>query len=215
VRTQAGSGLTAVVSPMPAQPPRAARDDVLAHSDVLQALIGRYDVVPAAFGTVYPQGLDLDALPRGERRRLSRLLDDLSGRIELQVRATYDEVAITAALVESDSRLRRMRSARKQDYAAKLALGTRFAEVLDRRRRSDADTAAKYLSRLVDRVSIEPHSGEWGAFRLSLLVQRAKQNDIERALREFADRASYLQVDWLGPLPPYSFVDPPTAKRAG
>src|SRR3954447_19796796 len=102
VGTQAGGDLTAVVSPLPAQPPRAARDDVLAHSDVLQALIGRYDVVPAAFGTVYPQGLDLDALPRGERRRLSRLLDDVSGRIELQVRATYDEVAITGALVESD-----------------------------------------------------------------------------------------------------------------
>jgi hypothetical protein len=216
VLAQVDGDLAAVVSPVPPGPHRAARDDVLAHSEVLQALIEDHDVVPAAFGTVYPQGFDIAALPRSERRAVSRLLDDLGGKVEVQVRATYDELGVTAAIVDSDSRLRRLRSTRNQDYPTQLAIGTRFAEVLDRRRRADSDAVAKTLSRVADRVLTEPPSGDWGAFRLSLLVQRRTLPDVESALQGLADgQASYLTMDWIGPLPPYSFVQSSTAKRAG
>jgi hypothetical protein len=214
VRTQADGEMAAVISPMPPGQLRAARDDVIAHSEVLQALLPDHDVVPAAFGTVYPNGFDLAELPRGERRSLSRLMDDLSGRVELQVRATYDEPGVTAMLVESDSRLRRLRQAKRQDYATKLAMGTRFAELLDRQRRSDVRNATKRVSRAVERVSIEDPNGEWGAFRLALLVQRKKLDDVVRILAEMADGVtSYLTVDWVGPVPPYTFVA--TTRRAG
>lgn len=216
VQTQVDGALAAVVSILPPGEHRARRDDVLAHSDVLQILIADHDVIPASFGTIYPEGFDLSELPRSHRRSLSRLMDDLGGRVEFQVRATYDELRVTAAVVESDSRLRRLRSARRQDYSAQLSLGTRFAEVLDRRRRTDGDAASKRLSRVAERVIAEPPTGEWGAFRLSVLVARGVQDDLEQALQELADSyGPYLTMDWLGPLPPYSFVQAPTAKRAG
>jgi hypothetical protein len=216
VHTQVDGDLAVVVSPVPPGPHRAARDDVLAHSDVLQALILEYDVLPAAFGTLYPAGFDLSKLPRGERRSISRLLDDLGGKVEFQVRATYDELGVTASLVDSDSKLRRLRAARQQDYSTKLAIGTRFGEVLNRRRQHDADAAAKRLAKVADRVLTEPPTGQWGAYRLSMLVSRRKQDDLEQTLRDLADAdSSYLTMDWVGPLPPYSFAQSPSAKRAG
>src|SRR4051794_19690599 len=206
VMTQVDGDLAAIVSRLPSGPRRAARDDVIAHSEVLQALIADHDVVPAAFGTVYPQGFDVTALPRPERRSLLRLLDDLSGRVEIQVRATYDETAVTAALVDGDSRLRRLRSVRRQDYSTQLAIGSRFAEMLERQRHSDSQAVAKRMSRVADRISVEPPSGEWGAFRMALLVQRRKQHEMEQVLRDTADAsASCFTMDWVGPLPPYSF----------
>ena len=214
VLTDADGELAAIVSPMPVTPPRAARDDVLAHSDVLQAMIGEHDVLPAAFGTVYPEGFDVAALPRGERRSILRLLDDLAGRIEYQAKATYDELGVTQAIVEGDARLRRMKS-RPQNHSTQLAIGTRFAEQLDRRKRGDADAAAKRLSRVAERIVAEPPSGQWGAFKLSMLVQRSKQDDLQQALYELGnDHFGYLAVDWMGPLPPYSFVQPGKRKRA-
>jgi hypothetical protein len=215
VQLQVDGDLAALVSPVPRGAQRATRSDVLAHSEVLQALLPDHDIVPAAFGTVYPEGLDVAALPRGERRALSRLVDELSDRVEVQVRATYDEAGATATIVDGDARLRRMR-ARKQDYSTQLAIGTRFAELLDRQRRSDTTTAAKRLSRIAERVAVDTPQGEWGAFRLSLLVQRRKLDDLERALAAMADEAgSHLTIDWVGPLPPYSFVQPAAKRRAG
>src|SRR3954451_9004091 len=76
VSMQVDGDLAAIVSPVPPGPHRAARDDVLAHSDVLQTLIADHDLVPAAFGTIYAGGFDLAQLPRAERRSLSHLLDD-------------------------------------------------------------------------------------------------------------------------------------------
>ena len=208
--------LAVVVSPAPFSPMRAARDDVLAHSEVLQALIVDHDIVPASFGTVYPSGIHLAELPRGERRSISKLLDNLAGKVEFQVRATYNEVNITASLVENDGRLKRLRSKKPQDYGTQLAIGSRFAEVLDQRRRQDTDAAAKRLSKAADQVLGEAPSGEWGAYRLSLLVARRKQDDIEKALRDLADsQAAHLTLDWVGPLPAYSFAQLPVAGRAG
>lgn len=216
VETQVHGDLAVVVSAAPSSPQRAARDDVLAHSDVLQALIVDHDVVPASFGTVYPSGIHLGELPRGERRSISKLLDNLAGRVEYQVRATYNEVNITAALVDSDARLKRLRAKKQQDYGTQLAIGSRFAEVLDRRRRQDADAAGKKLAKAADQVLGEAPSGEWGAYRFSLLVSRRKQDDVESALRDLADsQAAHLTLDWVGPLPAYSFTQLPANGRAG
>src|SRR3954468_14874020 len=106
VRTMSSNGVTAVVSTLPATDLRARRDDLLAHSEVLQALIEDHDVVPAHFGSVYPQGFHLDQLPGRQVKSLRKMLDDLSGRVEVQVTATYVAEAVTQAIVSADSRLR-------------------------------------------------------------------------------------------------------------
>src|SRR4051794_9018591 len=202
VHTTTSNGVTAVVSTLPATDLRARRDDLLAHSEVLQTLIDDRDVVPAHFGSVYPQGFDLDQLPKPQLKSLRRLLDDLGGRIEVQVKAMYVQDAVTQAIVAADGRLRRLRD-RRQDYATQLAVGTRFAEMLDRRRSADTSAVVKRLSSSTVRVAVEPASGEWGAFKLACLVDKRKRDAFERTLTGLAEELNPLmELGWVGPLPP-------------
>ena len=214
VLVQADGDLAAIVSPLAGIPARATRDELMAHSDVLQCLVADYDVVPASFGGVHADGFRLDALPRDDRKTIARLVAELSGRVEIQVKGQYDEAHVTLALVEGDARLKRLRASQRQSHATQLAIGTRFAEVLDRRRRSDVHTVTKRLSRIADRVALDAPMGEWGAFRLALLVARNSMEAAERVLSEVeALLAPAMDVTWIGPLPPYSFVQSGSARR--
>jgi hypothetical protein len=200
---------------LPADDRRPRRDDVLAHSEVLQAILADHDVLPMSFGSVYPDGFDLAKLPGAQRRSLQRILDSIAGHVEMQVKATYDADTITHVLVTGDRRLRRMRETR-QDYAGQIALGSRFAGLLDQRRGADAERVTKRLSRLAARVAVDPPVGEWGAFRLSFLVERRKLDDFERGLDEVAaELDAELAMTWVGPLPPYSFVQETAGRKAG
>src|SRR4051812_30458168 len=152
VRTETAGDLSAIVSPLPRGQLRASRSDVLAHADVLQQLVVGYDVVPTAFGAVYADGFRIDELPRAQRRSLSGLLSALAERVEFQVKGRYDEAGVTRAIVDGDARLNRLRSARRQDHGTQLAIGSRFAELLDKRRRADTARVSKRLSRVAERL---------------------------------------------------------------
>lgn len=209
-----GDGVAAVVSPLPSADPRASRSDLLAHSDVLRALVAEQDVVPAHFGSIYPRGLQLDELPTAQMHALHRLFDGLSGRIEMQVKGAYAPGAITRAIVERDNRLRRLRAG-TEDYSIQLALGSRFADQLERQRRADTNGMVRRLSKTVVDITIDAIADEWAAFKLACLVDRKQLDRFERFLLEAAgDLAPEISLTWLGPLPPYSFV-PSSHARSG
>ena len=140
----------------------------------------------------------------------------LAGQVEFQVKAEYDQSGITRLLVETDARLKRLRTVRKQDHATQLAIGSRFAELLEKRRRADTARAVKLLKRVADRVTVEVPSGEWAAFRLAILVPRKRLADADASFAGLAKELdSTAAVTWVGPLPPYSFVQDQPRRRAG
>lgn len=204
--------VAAVVSDVPDGDVRARRADLLAHSDVLQALIAERDVVPVRFGSVYtsPAQVQRELLER-HGRALRRLLDDLSGLVEVQVKAGYDEAAIAAVLVGSDRKLARMQAGvagGRNGYGARIELGRRFAELLERRRRADAHALATALEGAAVALRAGDPPGEYGVVNLSLLVRRDGLARFDRETEALAGSVGDLMtLSVMGPLPPYSFVD--------
>jgi len=86
--------------------------------------------------------------------------------------------------------------------------------VLARLRLPDVQTVTIRLSQIADRVALDAPMGEWGAFRLALLVARNSMEAAELVLSEVeALLAPAVDVTWIGPLPPYSFVQSGSARR--
>jgi hypothetical protein len=205
-----GGGLAAIVSPLMDGELRMARTDVLAHSEVVQALFADRDVIPVRLGSVYESPTQVKAqLLERNRRALGELLDDLAGMVEVQVKATYVEEAIVAEIVSRDRRLRRLREASRagQDYAARVELGRRFATVLDARREQDSREMRRALGRFAAPVEPSPPTVDFALATMAFLVSRSKLDDFDGAVQRFvADSAGRITVRCVGPVAPYSFV---------
>src|SRR5918999_6469664 len=207
VETIEASGLTAIVSELPSEDVRAGRNDLFAHWNVLQEVIESADVLPIRFGTVFSSAQDVQsAFLEANTDSLTRLLDDVRGRVELQVKVDYLEEVIVPEIVSSDRSVQRLRSA--VGYASQVELGRRFATALESKRYQDGKNIIDRLRRVAEAVNIGETTREYGVVDAAFLVLRSDQSrfddELENLRKRLADR---LALRCIGPLPPYSFVD--------
>jgi len=215
--TVPGSKVAAVVSDADALPERVRRTDLLAHSEVLQALVADRDVVPIRFGSVYPSDDEMcGELLAANAGPLQRLLAAVEAKVEMQVKIGYDEAAVTTEIVASDRHVRKMRDVVRvapADNGARIELGRRFSAALDARRSEDARQATRRLERSCEAVTVSGGSGDFGVAKIACLVSRKKLRKLEEAIDRMADgQAGRMTFEVLGPLPPYSFVSGPIAE---
>src|SRR5436190_14504496 len=86
----AANGLGALTSDAPDEELEGGRDELLAHSRVLEEAHARGVVLPMRFGVVMPE----EEAVRGElleahREALESQLDEMSGKAEMNVKASY------------------------------------------------------------------------------------------------------------------------------
>lgn len=203
--------LGAVVTPVPALPYDARREDLVAHSDVLQGLAEAGDVLPAGFGTVFSSAEELThAFLERHHDALVHMLDRVHGAVEMQVRVTYVEEEIAREIASSDRKVQKVqaRARSRGDIESKIELGRRFAEALERNRYADGRAVVDALATCARDVSVGEPPGEYGVVNASFLVDRHEiarfDAAAEGAAQSFGARAS---VRCIGPLSPYSFVD--------
>jgi hypothetical protein len=195
--------LAAIVSPIPAATVRARRQDLMRHSDVLQAAFDRDTVLPMRFGTVFPSGEDLvaDLL---ERRHddLVALLRRFRGLAELTVRAFYLEQPVLAEIVRDDREVARLRGG-----GDRLRLGEAVAAALASKREREADRIVSRLVRHARDVVVEERQAELEVLRAAFLVERDTIDAFDRTMDEIArERDGVVRFKYTGPLPPNHFV---------
>lgn len=202
--------VAAVVSDLPRLSFEARRDDLMAHSEVLQEVLAEAVVLPMSFGTVFASPAELvSAFLAPNHDALVRMLDRLDGSVEMQVKAEYDEAAV-AREIASDRTVRKLqaRARAKGDVAAKIELGRRFASVLDHKRDADGRAIVESLAPLARDVHVSDAAGDYGLVNASLLVPRsdvARLDSVVDGIRETLGGRAHVRC--VGPLPPYSFVD--------
>jgi Gas vesicle synthesis protein GvpL/GvpF len=196
--------LAAIVSAIPSSTVRARRQDLLRHTDVLQAAFDRGTVVPMRFGTVFPSGDDLVAdllAPRHDA--LVGLLERFGGLAELTVRAFFLEQPVLAEIVREDREVARLRGG-----ADRLRLGEAVAAALASKRGREAEAIVSRLVRHARDVVIEERQAELEVMRAAFLVERRAIEKFDVAMNEMArERDGVVRFKYTGPLPPHHFVD--------
>ncbi|MDQ3878881.1 MAG: GvpL/GvpF family gas vesicle protein [Actinomycetota bacterium] len=202
--------LGVVVSPIDGGDLHARRDDLLAHSDVLQRITEQTDVLPMSFGCVFADRKELaDTFIAPNRDALSRLLDRIGGHVEFQIKGSYVQQAVLVEIAATDAKLKKLqaRARSSSSVEAQIEVGRRVATLLDDKRYGDARSIADTLRPLAADLSIADAQGEYGVINASFLVPRGSAVlFIEKAERLQEDLGDRVSLRCLGPLPPYSFV---------
>ena len=220
VRAVESGGLAALVSTLAGDALAAARE-VRAHWRVLEEASKRGPVLPARFGTV----MDSDAAvrerllePRAEE--LTELLDSLVGRVQLSVKGDYDEKHLLREVVRTSPPIAALRDRvralpENAGYYERIRLGELVAAEVARRRGQDEALALTRLERPAVASRVEELSSSNAAFNLAFLVDSEAVDRFGEAVgrlrEELGERVS---LRYVGPLPPYSFVETNLAEGA-
>ena len=206
--------LAALASEAPAGPVRASRRNLMAHSAVLQAAVGRACVLPMRFGVVLPDPAAVESeLLRAHEEVLVAQLEAFDALVEVELKLLCEEDALLRAIVaerdavaELHERVRNRPA--EATYYERIRLGELVAQAVDDRR-------AQLLRRVVERIeplTVETEVGEPAhdqmLVNVAFLVERTRLDEIDAAVHELdVALGPGMRFRYVGPLPPYHFVE--------
>lgn len=218
LRSIALDDIAALASPIASEELQAGRTELLCHSRVLERALERGTVLPMRFGIVLADDTEVrEQLLEPFYDELLAQLDELEGKVEVDLRAVYDERALMTEIRTAHPEIAAQASAldgRDADgtYFERIALGQMVAEALERTRESDTATIIETLDKLALASDVSAPEHERVATHASFLVERSQLRRFDRAVDELGrHHASRLRFKYVGPLPPYSFVQLPEA----
>jgi hypothetical protein len=195
-------------------PPAEGREQLERHDRVLGDTIAATTVIPARFGMVIDSEEELrDVLLRRHADRVSALLRDLDGHVQMGLKAFYVGDVLLRELVASDPRIAKAAARVRgrpeaESRGERIWLGELVADSVAARRDQDARMLLEKLAPAVAQVRSEPVRNERGVLNAALLVRRDARAQLDALVSQLATSAEgWLALRYVGPVAPYSFAD--------
>jgi hypothetical protein len=194
--------------------PPGRRAEILAYSSVLDTLAVPGPVAPVRFGSLFADDQDVadHLLAPPSTEALSELLDELTGRVQLSLSASYHQEALLAGLVASSPEIARLRERTRDlpeeaSYAYRVRLGELVAAAVDAERSVDAGMLLDAVEPLCAAVADKPGRGMDGVLEAALLVDNDRWEALEQVLEDLAEQVhERIRLRLVGPTAPYDFV---------
>jgi hypothetical protein len=166
------------------------------------------------FGVVMPDEDTVRAeLLDAHRDELEAQLEEMSGKVEMNVKAIYDEGEVLREVLAENPDIARMReklqgSSEEATYYERIDLGERIVAALGDKRAADDEAIVEGLSPHALAVEVGQPMHERMAVNASFLVHEDTLAKFDAELdRIAASHGERLRFKATGPLPPHSFVE--------
>ena len=214
LRLIGSDGAAALVSPLEGDHPVLGPEDLETHVRVLTEALSCGSVLPMRAGVVMHDAADVrHRLLQRHAPELLRQLDELANKIEMRVRATYEQGQLMREVVFEHPDIARLRDTlrgRPDDatYYQRIALGERVAAAVERKRAHDVGQILDTLAPVTLDAALTQPAHERIALSASFLVARDRLTEFDRALDELGQaQAGRMRIKCTGPLAPHSFVE--------
>jgi hypothetical protein len=213
VRLVATDNLAALTSEVGEGPLEGGREELMTHARVLEEALAGGVVLPMRFGVVMPDEETVrEELLSEHRAELESQLDDLEGKVELNLKAIYDEDVLMSEVVRQSrpiAELRESLQGQPEDatYYERIRLGEMVAEEVNAKREQDGQQILARLEPLALRVDVGDPIHERMALNASFLVERTQVEAFDKVVEALgAEQSDRMRFKYTGPLPPHSFV---------
>ncbi len=207
------AGLAALVSDVPDGELRMGRDAMTVHARVLEEAHALGTVLPMRFGVVMAGPAEIrHELLEAHRDELVAQLADFEGKVELKLRATYEEEPLLREVVQEDQDVARLRQSLRgapddATYYGRIQLGELIAAAIERKRSVDATEILDSLAPLALAVDVAEPPHERIVLSASFLLEGGSIAEFDAAVDDVGQsQANRMRLKYTGPLPPHSFV---------
>lgn len=214
LRLVVGEDAAALVSEIPAGRVRMGRDEVLLHARVLERALGHGPVLPMRFGVVMDDAEEVrEHLLDEHGPELRAQLIEMEGKVEIRIRAAYDEQALLRDVVREHPEIASLRASvaeRTADatYYERIRLGELVAAAVERHRDRDAHAIIEALGGNALAVETGEPNHERVVVQASFLVERSHLAEFDAIVDQVAEGyGGQIRFKYTGPLPPHSFVE--------
>jgi hypothetical protein len=210
----AGQALAVVVSPSAVKRYRLSRQYTMTHEMVIEQVMAHATALPVKFGTVAENEQAIrEKVLRDRGDDLRRLLAEMDGKVELGLKALWNQERIYADIVQRDPAIRRLRDQLASRPAAeghydRIRLGEMVEAAINDRRQADADVIMEQLTPLAVDTRRNNVYGEMMVLNAAFLIEKAREAEFDAAVQAL-DRewAGLVTLKYVGPLPVFNFVD--------
>ncbi len=206
--------LAAAVSDSPIVEYESSRRNMMAHTLVLEEVMRTFTILPVRFGTVAAsaEAIQEQVLKRrlGE---LNGLLNEMEGRVEVGVKAFWYEGMIFQEIIENNPSIRRLRDSlmgrsAEETYYDRIRLGETVEAAMQQKRDYDAEAILASLQPLAWRTRINKVTMDRMVLNAAFLVTREREAEFDQAVQRLdAEMGKRLMFKYVGPVPPYNFVN--------
>jgi gas vesicle protein GvpL/GvpF len=214
VRIVRADGIGALTSDVPPGDLKAGKDELLAHSRVLEKAIEQGTVLPMRFGVVMPnESAVRDQLLEPHRRELEEQLEQMDGKVEVNIKAIYDEAALLTEVIRERPEIGRLREeirGQPEDatHFERIRLGELIAESVNQKRDADGTALVDRLGSHAAAVEVGDPVHERMAVNASFLIDRSELKAFDADLDRIAEeQGGRIRFRYTGPLAPHSFVE--------
>lgn len=206
------SGLSAMISDPGAEEVEPTRRLMLGHTALLERAMGVATILPMRFGTIAPDDATLARCLTANATTFGRALDQLDGKVELGLKASWKEGVIYREILETDATLRSLRDrlqkrSTSETYYERIELGRRVEAMVAARREAEASAILAPLAPLVDTEAELKNLGDGMILNRAFLVSREAEHAFDRTMEQLAERhVDRIEFRYVGPVPPYHFV---------
>jgi hypothetical protein len=203
----------AVVSDLRDSAPRLDREAMTTHARVLEQVLESQTVLPTRFGVVMEDdGAVRERLLDVHRDHLIYQLERLDGRVELSLRATYQEEPLLREILAEEPEIRSIHEAIRgtseaATYFDRIRLGELIAAAVEARRRRDSEEIMSILAPLAEEFHLSEPRHERTALSAAFLTARNQIGAFDEAVDGVGrSQQNRMRLKYTGPLPPHSFV---------
>lgn len=205
--------IAALVSEISVHRPLGKPADLQAHARLLDGTARVAPVLPLRFGAVLTDADAVkDELLTAHADEFVAAMEELEGKAQFVVKGRYVEQAILWEVIgENDQASALKDEIRDQPEAAtrdaRMALGEIVANAIVAKREEDTHTVFGALESLADSVKVREPTHEEDAVHVAVLVEIARQDELEHAVGALAEQwDGRVEMRLLGPLAAYDFV---------
>lgn len=208
--------IAALVSEIDPTRELGAPGDLRAHARILDGTSRVAPVLPLRFGAVVSDRAAVtEELLAAHVDEFAAALDELEGHAEYLVQGRYVEETIIGEIIAENPRaaalLDRIHEAPDEiSRDARIELGKFISAALAAKRDIDTRLAVDALLALTDTVTVREPTHDEDAFRIAVLLEVARQEELEGEVGALVERwRDRVTIRLVGPLAPYDFVGKP------
>ena len=174
--------------------------------------MNRQPILPVRFATIAEDEAKVRRILEAEHDSFTSLLDKVSDKIELGLKAVFTDSVYGRILAKHDGirTLKQKIAVRpaEQTHYERLRVGQMVEEALQAEKQHVADDVLNLLSPLAAEVKTNDTYGELMILNAAFFVPKCREADFDRAVQELGDKyAESVKFKYVGTMPPFNFVN--------
>jgi len=205
--------LGAIVSTSPVMEYDSSRRNMLTHTRVQEEAMERYSILPVRFSTVAPDVEKVHRLLEDRYDEFQLLLDEMTGKVEMGLKALWYEGIVFEEILTEHSGIRRLRDSlqgrsAEETHYERIHLGERVEKALRQKRQDEEGAILEALQPFVCGVQCNPIIGDRMIVNAAFLIEEDEQSALEAGVHVLDEKMGQrILFRLVGPVPPYNFVN--------